>query len=263
MIKFEPYPIYINYSKHWQLKLKSEIAEANRAKKYDEEKQLTIKAVTSSDLTLANGLWKDDVKQYETTISRLLRQIESNALGKVLLKILNLKTKIWIVPMPDQEFKGCYCAQTYPLNYQTKPFEGYAIGSGDAYIYYNPDNVFTDDILFHELVHAYRYSFKKFDRMPIDNEYNGEEFLAHHLQNIYLSLLKKELFFAYKGEEKADKARIYRHLNETPAQLKAIEYFSTHEYLAMLAANSLAANVADYNPFRDYRQIRGLSGKTP
>jgi hypothetical protein len=255
MIKFEPYPIFINYSEHSQLRFESKIAELNKAKRFQEEKQINIQAITTSDLTIESGLWKKEVAKYETAILSLLRQIQSNPAGKLLLKILNLKTRIWIVPMPGKNFKRCYCAQTYPLNYQTSPFEGYAIGSGDAYIYFNPNEDFADDTLFHELIHAYRYTYNKFDRMPVNDEYNGEEFLAHQLQNIYLSCLKKEIYLTYKTSEKADKQTIYQHFAATPELLRAFEYFSTHEYLAMLAANTLTSNIADYNPFRDYKQL--------
>ncbi len=72
MIKFEPYPIYINYSLHWQLRLRSQIAELNRQGRYEEEKSLTIKAITSSDSTIENNLWKKEVNQYETTVCQLL-----------------------------------------------------------------------------------------------------------------------------------------------------------------------------------------------
>ncbi len=165
--------------------------------------------------------------------------------------------------MPEKNFKKCYCAQTYPLNYQTKPFEGYAFGSGDTYIFFNPNQDFSDDVLFHELIHAYRFSYNKFERFPVNEEYNGEEFLAHHLQNVYLSCLKKELYFTYRSEEKADKKRIYQHFADTSELLKATEYFSTHEYLAMLAANTITNNIADYNPFRDYKQLKTSAMKMP
>lgn len=257
MIQFKPYRIYIVHSEHSQLRAESEIMELNRTKDYEKEKLANKTALTKTD----DPLWKEEIEKYEKGVCRMLERIHATAIGKLFFKILNPKTDIWIVPHTAKAFKKCYCAQTFPLNYETKPFEGYTIGHGDSYVYFNPNKDFQDDTLFHELIHAYRYSYNKFERFSLANdEYNTEEFLAMMMQNIYLSLSGKlQLYYTYhdgsvNGHPSVwgTKSEIYDHFLDNAEFIMVLKHFLTHEYLAMLVANSLNA---DFNPFRDYSAL--------
>ena len=107
------------------------------------------------------------------------------------------------------------------------------------------------------MIHAYRYSYKKFHPMTISvrtgeglsASQSTEEFLAHQMENIYLSQSHRPLTLDYKWAWVSDKKTIYDFLLENTEMLQTLKYFMRHEYLAMLAAHSFAT---DYNPFRDY-----------
>src|SRR5262249_27000504 len=150
----------------------------------------------------------------------------------------------------------CSCAQTGPLRYEIQPNGSYARGAGfgDTLIDFTPE--LGDDTLFHELVHAYRYSYKKFNPMFINVNtdrlratQSTEEFFAHQMENIYLSQASRPVTMDYTWAWELNKSEIYDFLQKNSEMLQALKYFLRHEYLAMLAAHTFST---DYNPFRDY-----------
>ena len=256
MRKFAGYPLVINYNLHPQLRYWPEEVRLHEARRYQEERQLSIKTNTISDSKIENNLWKQEIDQYEATIYECLRKIESNPVGRVVLGLLNKQTTVWIIPKSDNDLKQCNCAQTGPLKYDIQKDGSYArgAGSGDTVIQFRAE--LGDDTLFHELVHAYRYSRRKFHPRIInvhDGRRSGsqstEEFLAHQMENIYLSQGHRPLTMDYAWARVSDKKTIYEFLLENTEMLQTLKFFMRHEYLAMLAAHSFAT---DYNPFRDY-----------
>jgi hypothetical protein len=255
MRKFGAYPVVVNYNLHTQLRSRFQENDLYRKGRRQEEKQLYIKTTTSSDEVLENHLWKQDVDQYENTICQCLRKIESNPVGRMVLGLINKQTTVWIVPETD-DMKKCSCAQTNPLNYEIQPGSvARGEGSGDTVIQFQPE--LGDDTLFHELVHAYRYSYKKFHPMFI-NVYDGstsaiqstEEFLAHQMENVYMSQANRDLTLDYKWQSVASKEETYNFLVENVEMLMTLKLFLRHEYLAMLVAHTFMNT--EYNPFRDY-----------
>jgi hypothetical protein len=230
-----------------------------RAGRREEEKQLYIKASTTSDATLENNLYKQEIDQYESTVYRCLQTIEGNPVGRMVLGLINKQTTVWINPETDA-MKKCSCAQTNPLNYEIQTGSvARGVGFGDTVIQFQPE--LGDDTLFHELVHAYRYSYKKFSPICIDVPNPGpkgsscgssEEFLAHQMENIYMSQTNRPLTLDYYDASAVGKDEIYDFLVKHVDRLEALKYFLRHEYLAMLAAHSLTA---DYNSFRDYGML--------
>ncbi len=179
----------------------------------------------------------------------------------MVLGLLNKQTTVWIIPKSDDELKQCTCALTGPLKYEIQPGGSVAsgVGFGDTVILFHPK--LGDDTLFHELVHAYRYSRKKFrpmfinvySKQPLSSQIQStEEFLAHQMENIYMSQGNRPLTMDYKWDSVLDKSAIYDFLADNPEMLQALKMFLRHEYLAMLAAHSFATA---YNPFRDYATL--------
>jgi len=259
MRKFADYPVVINYNLHTQLRYQSAEVTLHEAGRYDEERQRSIQTNTTSDANIENNLWKQELDQYEATIYQCLRKIDGNPVGRMVLGLLNKQTTVWIIPKSDKDLKKCNCAQTGPLKYDIQKDGSYArgAGSGDTVIQFRPE--LGDDTLFHELVHAYRYSYNKFQPMKINvrtgrlsDRQSTEEFLAHQMENIYLSQGKRPLTMDYKWAWVSDKKAIYDFLLENSEMLQTLKLFMRHEYLAMLAAHSFTT---DYNPFRDYAQL--------
>jgi len=259
MRKFGVYPIVLNYNVHTQLRSNHKEDDLYRTGRREEEKQLYIKTSTTSDATLEKALYQQEIDEYEMTVSRCLQKIEGNPVGRMVLGLLNKQTTVWINPETD-DMKKCSCAQTNPLNYEIQTGTvARGVGFGDTVIQFQPE--LGDDTLFHELVHAYRYSYKKFSPMCIEINNpspNGshcgssEEFLAHQMENIYMSQANRPLTLDYYDASAARKDEIYDFLQNHVDRLEALKYFLRHEYLAMLAAHSLSA---DYNPFRDYAML--------
>jgi hypothetical protein len=260
MRKFGAYPVVVNYNLHTRLRYKHNEVDFHEAGRYREERDLDIKVNTSSDATFENGLYAQELKEYEQTVCNCLRKIESNPVGRMVLGLINKQTTVWIIPKSDQELKGCSCATTGPLNYDIQTDGSYArgAGSGDTVILFHP--ALGDDTLLHELVHAYRYSYDKFHPLQVyyRTQYasftvRSEEILAHQIENIYMSQANRPLTLDYMTLEPAEKKKIYDFLEDNYFLLQALKYFLRHEYLAMLAANTFTST--DYNPFRDYAAL--------
>lgn len=260
MRKFGAYPIMVNYNLHTRLRYQHQEDDFHRAGRYEEERQLDIKVNRSSDSTIENNLFKQELNEYEQTVCNCLRKIEGNPVGRMVLGLINKNTTVWIVPKSDKELKQCNCALTGPLNYDIQKDGSVArgSGSGDTVILFNPK--LGDDTLLHELVHAYRYSYNKFQPMNVDyrTDYSSftitsEEVLAHQIENIYMSQAQRPLTLDYISQAAAEKKEIYDFLTGNYFLLQSLKYFLRHEYLAMLAAHTFMN--ADYNPFRDYAAL--------
>ena len=205
----------------------------------------------------------------EGAVYDCLQKVNGNPVGRMVLDKINKKTTVWIVPKvgvrPDQ-------AVTRPLKYEIPKDESYArgLGFGDTVIQFLP--AMGDDTLIHELVHAYRYSYKKkWEPVPIDvndknsdykekaAHYTSEELFAHEMENIYLSQAHRPLSMDYHFGQIVNKQAIYDFMLQNSVILMTLKWFLHHEHLAMVAAHSFAT---DYNPFRDYKELeaRYLSG---
>jgi hypothetical protein len=266
MRKYKSFPIIINYNLHKQLRNEHKEDDFYSANQRDEEKRVYIETTRTSDETLENNMYRVEIDDYESTVFRCLETIERNAVGRMVLGLINKQTVVWIVPETDA-MKKCSCAQTNPLDYvPQKGSVGRGVGFGDTVIQFDPK--LGDDTLFHELVHAYRYSYKKFSpicievppstdpRRPQSSCGSSEEFFAHQMENIYMSQANRPLTLDYYyslDHESPGKDEIYDFLLGRVDRLEALKYFLRHEYLAMLAAHSLLS--ADYNSFRDYPML--------
>jgi hypothetical protein len=263
MRTFGNYPIKINYNRHTQLRYKYKEELFHQAKQFKEERQLSIQVETTSDSTIKTDNWKEEIDQYESNVYDLLQKVNGNPVGRMVLDKINKKTTVWIVPKVGGKRNE---AMTGPLNWEIPKDRGsYARGEGlgDTVIQFLPE--MGDDALIHELVHAYRYSYKKkWDPILLDvndknsdykdkpTSYSSEELFAHEIENIYLSQAHRPLSMDYNFGQIANRQAIYDFMFENSIILMTLKWFLHHEHLAMVAAHSFAT---DYNPFRDYKEL--------
>jgi len=261
MRRFEAFPVVVNYNIHIRKRAWPEEVKLHEAKEYVQERELSIKTTTTSDSTIENNLWKDEIDKFETRVVTCLERIKRHTIGRMVLGSINKQTTVWIVPRSDAELKerGNHSATTGPLRYEIQTDGSYArgAGSGDTQILFHPS--FGDDVLFHELVHAYRYSYKKFSPMPYyvrtdrsTNTSNSEEFFAHHMQNMYLSQGNRKLGLDYTWGGNDDKNEVYDFMLQNVDTLMLLKYFLLNDPMARLAASRLDA---PFNPFRDYKML--------
>lgn len=260
MRKFGPYPIYINHpGQAWEAAWKQERDTAVDRGDWKRMQWLDyygrLRAEIAEDKERS---WES--RNYEHQVHGLLQLIGSTKIGNLLFGKFNPGVKHWIVPMDRQRKidRGCkpngYCgATTFPA-----PPDG---GGGER-TYFNPTDFNwsakkwrgADDVLFHELVHAYRggrigYSNSDFRRM---NEYEtAEEFIALHMQNVYLAQRGATRFYrSYDSLESVSKDSAYRYFAGDAEVLMAFRHFVDREPLA--AAVAKWTQPADsFNPWRD------------
>jgi len=176
----------------------------------------------------------------------------------MLLDMINPAQKVWIIPADWDKTIAV-----------TEPPKTEAQGGGIG-IFFNPkafrkvtvsphataDEV--EDTLFHELVHAMRFSQNRFFRKSMTNRDfgNSEEFIATQFENVYHSSRRKsDLYGSYYGEYKRKK-EMYQYLIEDAELVMALKFFLQTESLAKMVAH---LQQPDYNPFRDFNEIEARS----
>ncbi len=202
-----------------------------------------------------------EIRRYENVIKQLLTKIAGTAIGKILLNSLNQNEMIWIVPFFDVH----YLAKTDRFTTEQ---------GGGIRILYNPDDFKSvyvnpkfsynakDEILFHELVHASRFSNgntsgANFSERNLDT--SEEEFIATQLANIYQSSKGKRRYYGMSHDGGyGSKEEIYKLMAQNNQIVRIIKKLLVTEPLAKAAATLKSP---EYNPFRDVLQIEAESKK--
>lgn len=246
MLQFQNYPIYINHPgplerAHW----------SNLAQRQ------------AWEITPALPL-SQAARDYEYQVSQVLRLISSTRVGNLLLTLIKneackSKRKYWIVPFyrrTDGDLCSCM-AYTIPT-----------AGDGVA-VHYDPkgETAITerwfsaDDVLFHEMVHACRIGRIGFanQKMTVMNEYKtAEEFLALHMQNVYLSNRGASRFYrSFKRLESVSKGTAYQDFADDAVVLMAFRYFVEKDPLAREVA-TWKHPVDSFNPWRDQATLERI-----
>ena len=282
MLQFENYPIYIVYSLHRQKAVRPQwdqfLAQRDAAKDraYDHlareefpkvrrdlevfrEKDRMIDAVFQWEVVDdLETKYKTEIAAYQNTIKNVLTTISRTSIGKALLDLFSSQTKTWIIPANWE-------VSTAVTERATEE------QGGGVRVKFNPEafrNVYVgprsvgsavEDVLFHELVHAMRFSQNRFfprHLMKWEFNHNSEEFIAEQLANVYHSSRGESDFYgAYRGPDKRKK-EMYQYLVEDGELVMALKFFLKTEPLAKFAAN---LKQPDYNPFRDYNEIEARS----
>lgn len=291
MFQFEKFPVYVVYSKHSQQAVRplwqryyhqlqaarqgsfdhlisltfgktNNVAKAFDYAKEIEQKNKLIDAVFAWDL-------QEDIKPkyaaeilcYENEIRRLLTLISSTKIGRMLLNQLCKTRKIWIIPFLEPPISGK--AITFPPMSEAN--------SGAIRIFFSPESLIgafvskteitdiREETLFHELVHAYRYSTNRFFQKVIynpNNFGNSEEFLAAQLENIYHSVRRRVKHYSQYTGEYVSKKEMYQIFVESAELITVLKYLLQTDPLVQQVAT---LKKPEYNPFRDYKELEKKS----
>ena len=286
MIKFQNHPIYILYSLHRQQAVQrmSNEDERTRNQAHDSAmvglknldlgrflRQMEVSA-DNDKLVKAAKQWqliedlewkyKKEINEFESEIKKVLTTISQTSIGALVLNAINRNAKVWIIP--------ALWAKPNAITDCSTEDEG-----GGIRIHFNP-KVFRrvtestlvadgrESTLFHELVHAMRFSNGRFARKPIlgarqANFPDSEEFIATQIENIFRgSRRQNDLYDPYRGEVMMRKEKMYQWLAEDAELVMFLKHFLDTE---PVAKSSVALKQPEYNPFRDYGQIASRSHK--
>lgn len=282
MRKFKHYPIYINYNiftkedreaeifartarfygSHEGLKYTREMEEARR--KYGDANDWKKDEIAY--LAERDGKRRDEIRpgdhtspeaiKYEIEVSRALETILTTPIGKTLLDLMTQREKIWIVM--DQGGPGV--ASTTP-GIMRKELGGGVRLSFDPWggFDYTSESYTMDDVLFHELVHAYRFArldTKGANWTKLHDYSDAEEFIATQMQNVYLSMRgKTKFYFSHNDPRIEPKDVVYRNIAADPKAVRVFIDFLQTEPLAGIVANW---SFPDFNPWRDRQQFESL-----
>lgn len=198
----------------------------------------------------------------EGRVYHSLTLIRATAVGKLILD--SLERQVWIVA-GDKQLAKCHCAGLTVPTYPEKG-KGYDKNSTIYFevtnqaLFKTPDSVpyqyySDDDRLCHELVHASRMGrlgFYGMDYSQMTNYLNPEEFLAVHIQNVYLSNRGNPRYYLDTNTMKSvSKGDAYASFTRDKEALRAFKDFVTNDPLAAKVAG-LRDPITSFNPFRDY-----------
>ncbi len=259
MKKFKTYPIYINHPGSWETVRQRQRDEFVNQGDYQMMAWLddTGKALYA---TLEDPSPTPTTRAYEQQVYDAITLIDHNQLGSLLLDSLNDGVKYWIVPLDYMDRAACgQCAAfTFP---------GTPKQHGGERIYFNPSEwhraaqirYSSDDILFHELVHAYRdgelgyanTNTKNLNKAMLPDYTTMEEFFALQMQNIYLACRGMNVFYhSYLRPQGISKNEAYKVFENDPRVLSVFRYFIDNEPLAEQVTR-LALPDDAFNPWRD------------
>jgi hypothetical protein len=260
VIRFGNYPVYVNHAGRWNAvreRQRSDFAAEGDRHMVDwlddTGKQLT-EITHDQHPTMAT-------RNYEFRVHRLLMLIASTRVGRQLFDCMNPAVRHFIVPLDSAGRTLCNCgAFTFP---------GTPRGGGGIRIYFNPMDhgpsakrwLGADDILFHELVHAYRQGVVGYfgqNEKPMNLYDSAEEFLALQLQNIYLGQRgSRSFYYAYRDLRRVTKDSAYQSFADDAEVLMAFRHYLERDHLAQAVARwNQPAN--SFNPFRDLRVLERL-----
>lgn len=255
MKKFLNYPIYINHPGTWE---KVRLRQRDHFVDKGDYQMMSWLDYMGKRLyeIMEDQHPESEGIAFERDVYQQLQTISTTLIGRLLFDSLDRNQKYWIIPLDFLDKTDCECsAYTFP---------GHPKAGGGTRIYYNPSDfnpssqrwIGADDILFHELVHAYRMGSVGYEIVNgakfMNDHKNGEEFFALQMQNMYLACRNAPRFYrTYKRLESVSKSTAYQYLSESAESLMALRHYTIREPLAAKVA--LWKFPADsFNPFRDY-----------
>jgi hypothetical protein len=262
MRQFKPYPIYINHS-HWQEVGQWEADYFHYQGDVEMERWLISTGKRLLEITEDVNPSAESIA-YEEAVVEQLKIICKTTVGKLLLDSLNPQVKHWILPGDESMYESCGCAAmaaswVFPdkqgggVRLYFDPF-----GFDSKMEYYTPD-----DILFHELIHAYRagrVGYEKQNHQPLREYKSAEELLAIHLQNVYLACRKHlQFYLTHRNPRLATQDETYYQLATDAEAMSAMQYYLNNEPLAAKVA-TWAHPI--FNPWRDYWILQEIFFKT-
>lgn len=185
---------------------------------------------------------------YEDIVMKQLERINTTEIGKLFFDSFVSTKQLWITFLEGSEQTECECFATT----DNAPVKGYI---QIKYPITAPDK--GEDILFHEVVHAYRKSrgleMKMFYNQEGEYIYS-EEFVATLFQNIYRSCIGEQQFFRYSKNRMRllSKKNFYLFLRDNADTLKMLK--------ELILKDPMARKISKwaypfFNPLRDYSRI--------
>ena len=268
MRRFEKYPIYINDAgSWWEVRNKEFDTFYDRyyAKPNGKDKHMMDWLSPSRDgwgmfEIMEETKWSAKVWNYENQVYQLLRLIASTKIGKLLFDSLDPNERYWIVPK-DAFGVDCGC--------QAVTFPGTPKGGGGIRVYLTPSELNyvqkrfegADDILFHEMVHAYRMGrvgFCGMNSTKMNENGDGEEFYALQMQNVYLGQRGATRFYRdYRSLRSVSKGTAYQYMAGDADVLMGLRWYLDHEPLAATVA-SWTRPADSFNAWRDQPNLERL-----
>lgn len=185
---------------------------------------------------------------YENIITGQLERIDTTEIGKLFFDSFGSTKQLWITLLEGKEETDCECfAQT-----DDAPVKGYV-----QIKYPMPKVDKGEDILFHEIVHAYRKS--RSMEMTLFYKQEGEyiyseEFVATLFQNIYRSCIGEQQFIRYSKSRPLllSRKQFYNFAGSNTDVLKILKELILKDPLARRISKWAYPH---FNPLHDYSMI--------
>jgi hypothetical protein len=263
MRKFEGYPIYVNHPGRWEDVRKRQLRDF-RAKGDSHMTAWLGHSAKQLYEIMEDQFPRMETREWEHQVYRLLRLVGSTRVGKLLFESLNPTVKHWIIPFDDLN-KANSTGSAYA-------FPGHPKEGGGVRVYFNPldfnwshkrhrkgDVEFqwrsADDVLFHEMVHAYRLGqvgYFGMNKKTMNDYESAEEFLALHLQNVYLAERGSQRFYRdYRSLKPVSKDTAYQYFVGDAEVLMAFRHYLDRDSLAKAVARWMQPPDS-FNPWRDH-----------
>jgi hypothetical protein len=254
MIQYESYPIFVHYPDQDLLRPKyHEITHYAAQKNFAKTARIRNVEIPRNEIIVpANKDLGPDAAAFKTEVLKQLKKIESTPIGKVTLGSLMSETKVWILPLTDDDGRPCsFCPAS---TREAKPEAG-----GGIRIHFRPAEfrvnnrwVANDDQLFHELAHALRNSIGAFENpaKAIDGYQTSEEFIATIMENLYISSKRGRVFYKEYPPTSAMVSlnEAYDAYSRSAKILAALKFYVRNDpFLWAMARRS----DPPYNPWRD------------
>lgn len=281
MRKFGDYPIYTLYSlrrqdavrriesqhyyaekNHWQLALdrllKGRLGDAahmaNLALADETQRQAANEMGDAWEVIEdVEPKYHAEIRHYEAAVAGVLADIAHNPIGRALLGFLRPEPRVYIVPHSINP--GTSTTNLYP-----------ASRGGGIHILYDPDVLKrvgapgggTEDaraeVLFHELVHAMRFSTGRYRDVAMGTRDYGrlEEFVATQFENVFRSTRRPGALLSTYNGDPVQAGDAYAVMGIDPEQVLILQMLLDHEPLARRVAQMPGT---PYNPFRDIAKV--------
>lgn len=197
--------------------------------------------------------------EYEKEVLALLAEIRRDATGRLLMDKMSSQWRIWVVPLTEKRQNDCGCVGVTSGRMSVN-------NGGGVRLYFTPipgqteDGYFSNqDILFHELVHAYRSSVldnKQHWMSPLRDYKTEEEVLAVHVTNVYRAGRGYNTYYrSHRISTLLNKHMIDRYLAHDREVFFTMQAFLKEDKLAKAIAR---LNAPRFNPWRDFAELQRI-----
>jgi hypothetical protein len=196
----------------------------------------------------------DSVRVYERRVRGILNNIWGSEIGRCLLNSLWNRIPVWIRPWLGGD--DGYCNSITGIESRSSPAIQFLPDTWSPDNCGGPPGKNPEEVLFHELVHASRFtnwSYDDLDHEPLELMTNGEEFLAVMITNSFISERGGKKFERdYNIGTLATQAGVERFLSSNRNYIERLKAF-------LSAKDPLVTEVVKldmpFNVFRDFARL--------